>query len=354
MKVCKFQLHIDPRQPIILPPYKGATLRGGFGNAFKKVVCTLKTRECADCILKEQCVYSYVFETPPPRDATVMRKYRAVPRPFIIEPPPEKRMGYKPGDELTFGLTLVGKAIDYLPYFIYTFDELGNMGIGKGRGKYTLKSVYQKKNSSPTCRQAVSAEEGEIRIYTSETKKLNAFHPEDLIVTFSPLVGEGKGDPQTTSKPSNDENGQATAATLNFLTPTRIYYNGGLTHNLEFHILIRQLLRRISMLSYFHCGVDTSQWDFNGFINKAKEVTIKNANLRWHDWQRYSARQEQKINMGGFVGDITYEGNLALFLPLLKAGEILHVGKGATFGLGRYETYNGSTVIPAKAGTRKS
>ena len=104
MNVCKCQLHIEPRQPIILPPYKGSTLRGGFGNAFKKVVCALKHQECSDCILKEQCVYSYVFETPPPRGATVMRKYRSVPHLFIIEPPPERKMGYKPGDELTFGL----------------------------------------------------------------------------------------------------------------------------------------------------------------------------------------------------------------------------------------------------------
>ena len=160
--------------------------------------------------------------------------------------------------------------------------------------------------------------------------------------------------PGLLQNPSNDEDGPATAAMLNFLTPTRIYYSGNLTSDLEFHVLIRQLLRRISMLSYFHCGVDTSQWDFNGFINKAKDVTIKNKNLRWYNWQRYSARQEQKINMGGFVGNITYEGDLAPFLALLKAGETLHVGKGATFGLGRYEMYNGSTVIPAKAGTRKS
>lgn len=324
MNVCRCQLHIEPRQPIILPSYKGSTLRGGFGNAFKKVVCALKSKECSDCILKEQCVYSYVFETPPPKGTTVMRKYLSVPHPFIIEPPPEKRMGYKPGDELTFGLTLIGKAIDYLPYFIYTFDELGNMGIGKGRGKYTLKTVCQKKtNSSPDshCR-AIPADEQDTQIYTSETKKLTSFDPENLSLHM---------------KPPDDEDDREGTLTLNFLTPTRINYSGNLTCDLEFHILIRQLLRRISMLSYFHCGVDPTQWDFNGFINKAKDVTIKTKNLKWYDWQRYSARQEQKIDMGGFMGSITYEGKLAPFLSLLQAGEILHVGKAATFGLGRYE-----------------
>ncbi|HEX8949253.1 MAG TPA: CRISPR-associated protein Cas6, partial [Dissulfurispiraceae bacterium] len=63
-----------------------------------------------------------------------MRKYKTAPHPFIIEPPSETKKIYKPGDEVVFGLTLVGRAIDYIPYFIYTFDELGRIGIGKGKG----------------------------------------------------------------------------------------------------------------------------------------------------------------------------------------------------------------------------
>ena len=86
------------------------------------------------------------------------------------------------------------------------------------------------------------------------------------------------------------------------------------------------------MLSYFHCGVDPAQWDFQSLIGKAQEVKIKNNNLRWHNWQRYSSRQEQKINMGGFVGEVTYEGCMTPFLSPIKAGEILHVGKAATLG----------------------
>ncbi|MEW6569861.1 MAG: hypothetical protein AB1390_01600 [Nitrospirota bacterium] len=100
-------------EPLILPVYKGSTFRGGFGYAFKRVVCAIRNKECSDCLLKEKCVYSYVFETPTPSDTRIMRKYRAAPHPFIIEPPPEKRRGYKPGDEVQFGLTLIGRAIDY-------------------------------------------------------------------------------------------------------------------------------------------------------------------------------------------------------------------------------------------------
>ena len=121
----RFDLTLRVKEPIIFPAYQGSTLRGGFGNAFKQTVCIQKNRECSQCLLKEKCIYSYVFETPPPSATKVMRKYQAAPRPFIIEPPPGNKRVYKPEDRLTFGLTLIGKAFDYLPYFIYTFDRLG-------------------------------------------------------------------------------------------------------------------------------------------------------------------------------------------------------------------------------------
>jgi hypothetical protein len=38
--------------------------------------------------------------------------------------------------------------------------------------------------------------------------------------------------------------------------------------------------------------------------------------------------------------DITFEGDIEPFIPLIKAGEILHVGKGTGFGLGKYSIQN--------------
>jgi len=137
----RFQFHLQALDRLSLPEYKGSTLRGGFGYAFKKVVCALKNKECPDCLLKGKCIYSYVFETPPPADTRIMRKYPSAPHPFVLCPPLEDDRVYEPGESLRFQLTLIGKAIDYLPYFIYTFEELGKMGLGKGRGKFSLEEV---------------------------------------------------------------------------------------------------------------------------------------------------------------------------------------------------------------------
>ncbi len=309
-----------PLEPMILPSYKGSTLRGGFGHAFKRVVCAIKSRECTECLLKEKCVYSYIFETPPPSDTKIMRKYTAAPHPFIIEPPPEKRRGYAPKDEITFGLTLIGRAIDYLPYFIYAFDELGRIGLGKGKAEFELKDVV--------C--------GGETIYDSDTKTLKTFKPSVLDIESGILKPDLPMSPSTSPDPG--------LLNLNFVTPTRIIYNGHLTLDLEFHILIRTLLRRLSLLYYFHCGGDPSEWDFSGIIRKAEGVKVSARALRWHDWERYSARQDTKMKMGGFVGGITFEGDTGPFMELIRAGEVLHVGKGTGFGLGMYEV----TSVPVK------
>lgn len=291
------------KELIILPSYKGSTLRGGFGNAFKRIVCAIKNKDCTDCLLKEKCVYSYIFETLPPADTKIMRKYTNAPHPFIIEPPPERKCDYTPEDEITFGLTIIGNAIEYLPYFIYTFEELGKIGIGKGRGKYDLRKVKSVNKI----------------IYDSADKTIKTFKTDQLSLNYTALNTKGHQ-----------------SLTLDFLTPTRINYDRHLTFELEFHILIRNLLRRLSLIYYFHCKGDPSDWDFNGIIEQAKNIKVKNRDLKWYDWERYSARQDTKMKMGGFTGSITFEGNIEPFLPLIKAGEVLHVGKGTSFGLGRY------------------
>lgn len=260
IKTASFRFVLKVQEPLLLPSYKGSTLRGGFGYAFKRVVCVIRDKECPGCLLKEKCIYSYVFETPPPSNTKIMRKYQAAPHPFVIEPPMERRRGYKTGDDINFSLILVGRAIDYLPYFIYTFDELGRIGIGKGKARFELREV--------SC-------EGKT-IYDSENKTLRSFKTSSLSLdTHLSLRGEAAA----ISKLG--------AISLSFLTPARILYDGHLTLDIEFHILVRNLLRRLSLLSYFHCGGDPSGWNFKGLIEKAKEVKVVDRKLKWYDWERY-------------------------------------------------------------------
>ncbi len=294
-----------------LPIYKGSTLRGGFGYAFRRACCTVRKTDCADCIFKYQCAYSWVFETPIPDDAEMLRNYTSAPHPFVLEPPDEERRTYQPGDTLGFRLVLIGRATDYLPYFIYSFHQLGKIGIGKDRGKFEIEQVIQEN----------IPERGSLKgnvVFESGKKTLSATTPPKA---WNEIV----------------ESDVPARIRICFLTPTRIKYKGRLTKDLEFHVFFRNLLRRISLLSYFHCGQRLDDSRFRQLIDRAREITIQDQALHWYDWNRWSNRQGTRMKMGGFMGEITYEGDLEPFWPYIRLGEYVHVGKGSSFGLGRYE-----------------
>jgi CRISPR-associated endoribonuclease Cas6 len=310
LRLLRVRVRLRARDPLHLPPYKGAALRGGFGMAFKETVCVVEHRDCARCLLRARCAFPYVFDTPVPDDAARLRKYTAAPHPFVFLPPLEAKTLYHPGDTLTFDMTLVGQSIDFLPYFIYTFERLGERrGLGKGRGRVSVESISW-----------LAPQGEEVPIYEGGQKRLhNTFRPigvQDLCSldrALSPLP----------------------CLTLHFLTPTRIRYQEALTPALDFHVLLRALLRRLSNLAYFHCGGEL-HLDFRGLIAAATRVETVNNDVRWYDWQRYSTRQGAHMKLGGVVGRVTYRGELHLFLPLLRLGEVVHVGKGTSFGLGKY------------------
>jgi CRISPR-associated endoribonuclease Cas6 len=293
--------------PLQLPPFKGSALRGGFGHAFKETVCVVEHRECPRCLLRTRCAYPYVFDTPVPDGATRMRKYTQAPHPFVLLPPLEEKTRYEPGDSLAFDLTLIGRGSDFLPYFLYTFERLGERrGIGRGRGRFAVDSALWRPPDG--C---------EVPIYRGDDKVLHS--------TFRSVTVEDLPYP----KESIDH------TTLIFLTPTRVVFGEHLTSTLDFHVVIRTLLRRVSNLAYFHAGTELSL-DFRALIAEAQNIETVSSDLRWIDWERYSARQDTRMRLGGIVGQVTFGGNLQEFLPLLRLGEYIHMGKGTSFGLGKY------------------
>ena len=299
----KYTFTLEAIEPLYLPYYKGSTFRGGFGNVFKKIACPLRFAECKDCILREKCVYVYIFETIPNEKAQIlnMNKYEKIPHPFIIEPPENNENLIPVGETIIFNLILIGKAIDYIPYFIYVFEQLGKIGIGKGRGKYKLQRVKVREHS----------------VYHKGILKKTPSQFLELPLQF---------------KPSKRED----VLKIKIYTPVRIKYQRKFCSELDFHIIIRNLLRRLTLLSFFHCSENPSI-PYREIISHAEKVRTLTSNLNWYDWERYSTRQGTRMKLGGVIGEITYEGDITPFMPYLMAGEILHIGKGTSFGLGKYQ-----------------
>lgn len=73
-RFAKFNFLIYPQELLHLPKFKGSTFRGGFGHAFRHISCAIKSKTCVDCLLKDKCVYSYVFETISSKDLKISKK----------------------------------------------------------------------------------------------------------------------------------------------------------------------------------------------------------------------------------------------------------------------------------------
>lgn len=315
----RYRFVLQARTPLRLNTFAGATLRGGFGHVFKRTVCIWPPGDCARCLLKNTCSYAYVFETAPPPGSAKLSGLDQIPRPYVIEPPPGSSRGlYAPGERLAFGLVLVGRAIDYLPYFLFTFIELGRTGLGKEQAQFTLAEVHA--DGLADSRPLYTTAEGTL---CDPGPRLTAA---DLALAPPPLTPDGRH-----------------LVTVHFETPARIRNDGAVRVDLTFVDLVRALLRRLSSLCWFHCGSEL-QVDFRALIDRAETVPTVRSDLHWHDQDRFSTRQHQRIDMGGLLGRIVFAltpDDWQTYAPLLAAGAWVHVGKGTVMGLGKYRLESG-------------
>ena len=296
----------------ILPTFKGSTIRGAFGNALKKAICVLRHQKCDTCILKNECLYIRIFEKsedPPPTNSRVP----ATPHPFVIEPPETKAIHFKTGDPLDFTLLLFGEANQKLPYFIYAFDQMGSAGIGKkaaeGYGRFVLETVTHE--GTP--------------IYQKSDGILKA-----------PDTGTGIVLKTTDNYPDH-----VNKIAIRFLTPLRLKFQNHFTEDLQFHVLIRSLLRRVSSLFEAYGGGEPDL-PYRELVRKANEINIAHSSLDWSEFRRYSSRQKTDMIMGGISGEVVYEGDITPFMPIVDFCEEVHIGKQTTFGLGKFR----AEVIP--------
>jgi hypothetical protein len=350
LDLSRYELTLRASESVSLPAFLGSTLRGAFGHALKEAVCVMNHRDCVKCLVADRCIYPYLFETPVPPDVPQLRGQAQAPHPFILTPPmlkgneraervsahslsdgrtvrlvhspatdsPEGRRRMLRGDGLAFGLLLMGRAVEYLPYVVYAVSEMARRGLGVERAPFELTEVAMIDESGN--RKAIySGESQRIIVPGSATRNLS----DSVRWRLDQLV--------TTSEISTDK------LRLKFLTPARIRVEGDLQVGMNFELLARNLLRRVSMLAAVH-GRARLDWDYRGLIARAGEVETRSSALRWFDLERYSNRQQTKMSLGGFIGEVEYSGKaIKELLPLMAAGEILHVGAGTSFGLGRYE-----------------
>jgi hypothetical protein len=303
---------------LILPVYKGSTFRGAFGTALRKISCQTGAEGCRTCHLRGSCDFFYIFVTPPPEGIAEKRYAEATPHPFLIEPPLEEKDFYEPGEQLGFSLVLIGRGIAYFERFVEAFMEMGKAGIGKkqkSKGRVRIREIRSSAGAN----------------FLNNGRSAPAFSTRRL-----PLLSDVGGEGSQLFP---------VGLSLFFVTPTRFCIDNQPVseRDFTFELMIRNLIRRISLLHDYHRIGGPSLPDLNEIILSAADIRIVHNDLEWYDWDRYSSRQDTRMTLGGFVGRIELSGISKEIITLLQAGEVVHVGKNTLFGMGKYLLTPGKT-----------
>jgi len=302
--LARYEFNIRVTRAFEQQDYAGSMLRGLFGHALKNICCVTRQSQCRQCERYRQCLYTTIFETPPPEEGHRLQNFSQIPSPYVIEPPKWGKRTYKKNDIFSFNMILTGQALHNLPLVIFTWQEALKQGIAKQKGSGIVESVY-------LCQ-------------TSDNKQCIFNEAQEELLEHDPLL-------------ALPEFKLVDKLALNFISPLRIQKQGKILNetNLSVKALLIPLAKRLSLVNEFHNNIqlldnfrDVSQW--------TEQVSMIEE-LSWLDWSRYSNRQHQKMKLGGLIGTITLAGNLSPFYPLLYLGQWLHIGKNTSFGLGRYE-----------------
>lgn len=297
----RYRFEFEVTEPINFPEYAGSAIRGAFGWALRHIACMTRQRECRGCPLWRTCPYATLMETQPP-DGHVLQKFSQIPHPYVIEPPELGARVYEPGEVFGFHVVLIGRAVELLPLVIYAMKKAFLRNISRGSAE--LESVS-----------FVREDGDEELIYGAGIEEV-ADHDATLYMP----IAEAPVD-----------------IALDFYAPLRLQENSRPLppDEITARNLLMALVRRTALLLEFHCGHPLNL-PFHQLSAICGTAAANTSGMGWFNWHRYSSRQRQKMNLGGNLGVVMLSNVSPALVPFVYAGQWLHVGKNATFGLGGY------------------
>lgn len=295
-----------------LPESKANMLRGGFGYAFQRAscppACWNRSEQCEAAAI---CPFRWVFATPHPPGVAHLHDLQDVPRPFVIEPPLDGRRRYAAGDSLEFGLTIIGRGLDYLPYFLFAFARLGDDGLTPRGPRARLERVEALAPFQPVGRP----------IY-QDGRVLDA--GELPALSLRELAGRARDLPPDLR--------------LALRTPLRVKSRGSFIEHFDLGAIVQAACWRVGALATFH-GDGPWRPDTHRLAGLAAAVPVAGARVRWDDWERVSHRgaSPRTLKLGGLVGEAVLRDVPAPVRAVLLAAGLVHVGKGCVFGHGKID-----------------
>ncbi len=240
------------------------------------------------------------------------RTGRNLPRPLTIQPPLLTQI--EAGQTFRFGISLVSRAQEFLPFVARAVQKMGGVGLGKGRGQFQLLGIEE---FSPI--QDISRDLMHGKMVKSPTLHVTAHR----IAEIAPRIP--------------DE-----SIVIDLLSPLRLVANEKLLREPAPLPFIQRLLERCQTLSEHYGDGEThtrTEWreTYEKLCESARDLKIGMDETEWREAWSGSRRTQAYTPIGGMVGRFRWEGDLKALLPWLMWGQSLQVGKDTVKGNGWYE-----------------
>jgi len=315
----KYIFNIKFKQKIVFNTLPSFIFRNNIGFQLRKIVCVLRNSDCSVCILNATCIYPLMFETPIDKNNSFLKGRNRAPHPYVIysEAKPEEKL-----DGLNLEIILIGSGIQYFPYIILAIMNVGKTGILRKRIQFDVEDIIS---------QGIS-------VISKETNSVENTPPLtwELDLDMDAVINKNKLDDDDRSEGNTQK---IREIKIDFLSPLRIKRDGRYVSDIIYKDIIQATIRRIEILNSLF-GSGGLNFD-SGFINNVAENKKFKAELKWVDYERYSAKQKHSMQMGGIVGCAYVSGSFSnVELSLLRAAELFNIGKNVSFGLGRVRFHN--------------
>ena len=270
-------------------------IKSFFEEAFMQTVdCTRNVGMSASPC---QCPYHQTFSQSLTTDPAALKRYQKPSLPFIFQIPVLPCLPNR-GSSVELGLVLTGRAVNLLNEFVAAVQVM--LGDHRLRKKTALSLVKVESSDYGGVRTQLREEGGRWSSGNLATLSLDGVLGSSVISSNS--------------------------VTISIVSPLRLMAEGKPLPELSFSPFIRSLMRRVSSMAYYSGG-NEAEFDYKWLSDQSRLVSSSLNALQWEAWGG---------KWSGFTGRATFTGDLTEYHPFLLAGEFLHLGKGATFGLGRY------------------
>lgn len=332
LPLARYRFTFEAIDPIVLPPSQGTLWRGALGSQLQRLRKFEPPSDGASQIL-DSTIYDYVFETRPPVGASKMRRYSAVPRPFVIAAPySQTPTKVATGDRFGFDLTLIGRANEALPAIVSSFARAGEEGLGIDRCCARLCAIENIALTDPPGSGLAEPIDGKVAPRALQSPAAAPMCRRVVVSLVTPLRLVREEQIRSVEKAGRNRSRRHVLVGPRNFTPA---------------FLLKSLVGRISMLMSFHSNADLDESLFARLKAARQELWMHEPQLQIAEQSRWSARQGKEHDLSGLIGDFKLDMGAADCLwPYLWLGQWVHAGKGTVHGLGAYRVQPVSSTSP--------